>query len=159
MTIFYQHIGERMWQRDAPRSIGSPDEGVRRFMLSDIEPFIDGIDPFEQLQLRATIEEAAPTGFQIWGLPSGASGVLRKMTQGDFLLLLESTDFRYAGQVLFRISQPLHRLSAHIWGEERFPIIVLLQGEMVTYGWDRFREHFNYAENYVHRGGGHSLGC
>jgi hypothetical protein len=152
MAIFYQHIGERLWQRDAPLSIGSPEKGVLRFVWSDIEPFIEGIDPFEQQQIRATIEEYAPTGFQIWGLPSGAKGVLKDMTQGDFLLLLESTDFRYAGQVLCRISQPLHRLSAKIWGEGRFPIIVLLQGELVTYGWDLFREHFDYAEGYHMRG-------
>lgn len=152
MAIYYQHIGEALWQRDAPRSIGSPINGVQRFSLSDIEPFIDELEAFERVSIQATIEDLAPKGFQIWGVPSGASGILKDMSQGDFLLLLESTDFRYAGQVLFRITQPLFALSAHIWGEQRFPIIILLQGEMITYGWDRFREHFNFDERYHMRG-------
>jgi hypothetical protein len=85
-------------------------------------------------------------------LPSGAKGVLQNMSQGDFLLLLESTDFRYAGQVLFRVAQPMHSLSMHIWGEERFPIIVLLQGEMISYGWEEFRNHFKFDKAYHMRG-------
>jgi len=152
MTIYYQHIGEALWQRDAPRSIGSSIDGVRRFSLNEIERFLDTINPFEQQAIRQIINDLAPSGFQIWGIPSGARQILKDMSQGDFLLLLESTDFRYVGQVLFRISEPLHRLSAHIWGEERFPIIILLQGEMITYGWDRFREHFGFDEAYHMRG-------
>lgn len=152
MSIYYQHIGEALWERDAPKSIGSPTNGVRRFSLDDIRSFLDQIDPFERYLLEVAIEDLAPTGFQIWGIPSGAGSVLKDMSQGDFLLLLESTDFRYAGQVLFRVAQPLHRLSRHIWGEERFPIIVLLQGEMISYGWEKFRQNFKFDERYHMRG-------
>ena len=31
LTIYYQHIGEVMWERDGPRSIGTPKTGVVRF--------------------------------------------------------------------------------------------------------------------------------
>ena len=152
MTIYYQHIGEVLWKRDAPKSIGSHENGVVRFSANDIERFLNLLNPFEQQQIRDTIHKFAPDGFQIWGLPSGAKHVLNDMSKGDFLLLLESTEFRYVGEVLYRISQPLHLFSAHIWGEERFPIIILLRGKMITYGWDQFKKHFGFAETYHMRG-------
>jgi hypothetical protein len=102
LTIYYQHIGEVMWARDAPRSIGASDTGVVRFSFSDIEPFLTELDALELLPMRSKITELAPTGFQVWGIPSGAQRVLAPMDTGDFLLLLESTDFAYAGQVIHR---------------------------------------------------------
>ena len=152
MTIYYQHIGEKLWARDAPRSIGATQNGLKRFSWLDIEPYLDAIDPLEALTMRAKIADLAPTGFQLWGLPSGAERVLKDMETGDFLMLLESVDFGYVGQVLHRVSQPLWRLSQHIWNEQGFPIIVLLQGELITYGWDEFKVHFGIMPNYDLRG-------
>jgi hypothetical protein len=54
----------------------------------------------------------------------GARDVLADMKTGDFLMLLESSDFRYVGQVIHRVSQPCWDLSRHIWSEQRFPIII-----------------------------------
>lgn len=152
MTIYYQHIGEILWKRDAPRSIGTKANGVVRFFLHDIERFCSDLTPFERDQIRETIQKTASDGFQIWGIPSGAKVILKNMSKGDFLLLLESMNFRYAGEVLVRISQPLHLFSKHIWGEERFPIIIFLRGQMITYGWDQFKEHFGYSKSYRMRG-------
>lgn len=144
--------------RDAPRSLGTPLDGVRRFAWLDIEEYLDAVTPYELMEARGMVtKEAAPTGFQIWGIPSGAQRVLEKMAAGDFLMLLESTDFRYVGQVLHRFTQPNHRLSRHIWGEERFPLIILLQGEMITYGWDAFAKHFSFDPKYHMRGNTMSL--
>ena len=74
------------------------------------------------------------------------------MKTGDFLMLLESSDFCYVGQVIHRISQPCWDLSQHIWSEQRFPIIILLQGEMVLYEWSAFVKDFAFASNYHMRG-------
>jgi hypothetical protein len=74
------------------------------------------------------------------------------MDTGDFLMLLESTDFRYVGQVVHRMSEPCWDLSNHIWGEQRFPIIVLLQGELISYAWSDFMTHFGFAPKYHLRG-------
>ena len=65
---------------------------------------------------------------------------------------LESTDFRYVGQVIHRFVQPNHRLSSRIWGEERFPLIILLQGELISYGWDLFAQTFKFDPKYHMRG-------
>lgn len=152
MTLYYQHIGRALWTRDAPRSLGSDDGSLRRFHLDDVERFLTDLPPPELAALREIVGELAPTGFQIWGLPSGAAPTLRNMMAGDSLLLLESDEFRYIGQVLHRLSEPSWALSDHIWGEQRFPIIVFLQGQMIRYGWEQFKSDFAFAANYGMRG-------
>jgi len=77
---------------------------------------------------------------------------------GDYLMLLESTDFTYCGQVIHRVSDMCHDLSYDIWGEQRFPIIIFLQGEMISYGWDEFVENFGFAPNYHMRGNTANIG-
>lgn len=152
MTIYYQHIGEVMWARDAPRSIGTSSAGLIHFSFRDIEPFLKELDAFELGSIERQSRKLAPTGFQIWGIPSGAHRVLEPMQTGDFLPLLESTDFAYAGQVIYRVTQHCWDLSSHIWGEARFPLIILLNGELISYSWMEFREHFGFATNYHMRG-------
>ncbi|MFC3675717.1 HNH endonuclease [Ferrovibrio xuzhouensis] len=141
-----------MTARDFPKSLGSSSEGLKRFKYEDIESHIQHLAPHELLDVRAKLNDLAPTGFQIWGIPAGAEIVLRNMKTGDFLMLLESTDFRYAGQVLHRTSGMCHELSARIWGENRFPIIILLQGEMISYGWSDFVDNFGFNPKYHMRG-------
>jgi hypothetical protein len=120
--------------------------------MADVGDYLSDIPPPELHAIRMIIDELAPTGFQIWGLPSGAAPTLRNMMPGDSLLLLEREDFRYLGQVLHRLSEPSWALSDHIWGEQRFPIIVFLQGQMIRYAWDQFKSDFNFAPNYGMRG-------
>ena len=147
-----------MWMRDAPKSIGTKNDGLKRFQISDIEAFIGHLDPFEQMSTTDAVKTLAPTGFQIWGIPEGASGVLATMAGGDFLLLLESIDFAYVGQVIQRLSEPCWDLSRHIWGEQRFPLIILLQGQLISYPWEQFKEDFRLASNYEMRGQTAKLG-
>jgi hypothetical protein len=157
MTIYYQHIGERLTARDFPKSLGTAGSGLVRFGFKDIEGFLEHLTPLELLDIESKCSQLAPTGFQIWGIPSGAQRVLEKMQTGDFLMLLESTDFAYCGQVLHRITDMCPDLSNEIWGEQKFPIIILLQGEMISYGWNEFAEHFGFAPNYHMRGNTMSL--
>ena len=84
--------------------------------------------------------------------------VLNKMETGDYLMLLESTDFTYCGQVIHRVTNMCPELSTHIWGEQRFPITIFLQGELIEYGWDQFVADFNFASNYHMRGNTANVG-
>ena len=157
MTIYYQHIGERLSARDFPRSLGTPTDGLKRFQFEDVSEFLDHLNPLEIADIKSKTQNFAPTGFQIWGIPSGAQRVLANMQSGDYLMLLESTDFTYCGQVIHRASDLCYDLSFDIWGEQRFPIIIFLQGELVSYGWDEFSEHFSFKPNYHMRGNTMSL--
>ncbi|UAJ09559.1 HNH endonuclease [Glacieibacterium megasporae] len=151
MAIFYQHIGRQLWARDAPRSIGADGE-LRRFMMIGLEKYLPEIANAEISNLKMLENEVAPTGFQIWGLPSGAQTVVSRMTNGDFLMLLESEKFAYVGQVLHKLSVPSWTLSNHIWNEQSFPIIVFLQGQLINYDWSEFKDNFGISPNYNLRG-------
>lgn len=152
MTIYYQHIGRELWHRDGPRSVGNSDGGLRRFTFEDIRPFLANVDDSEGAVIRDKTIELAPDGFQVWGIPSGAERVLQGMDTGDALLLLEADQFRYAGQVIHRISTPCWDLSRHIWNEQRFPLIILLYGQMIEYPWSSFVQHFGFEAQYHMRG-------
>jgi hypothetical protein len=152
VAIFYQHVGQLMWRRDGPRSIGDQTGELRSFAFSDIEPFLEPVDEAERDLMRQRTQTSAPTGFQVWGIPSGAEKVLQTMKAGDYLMLLEFERFRYVGQVIHRISTPCWDLSGHIWGEQRFPLIILLRGEMIAYSWSDFIDHFFFDPKYHMRG-------
>lgn len=151
MSVFYQHIGRELWARDAPRTLGDA-AGPKRFSMEEIGPQLSDIDQVTVSVLEQLITDVAPTGFQIWGLPSGAARVLNSMVAGDSLLLLESEYFRYAGQVLKKMDQPSWQLSRYLWGEEKFPIIVFLQGQTIDYPWSDFRTEFGFDPRYHMRG-------
>jgi hypothetical protein len=146
--LYYQHIGERLWQRDGPESVGSPKRGTHRFHIRDIEPYLEHVPASERAAATEAVGQDSPDGFQIWGLPEPAGNFIRKMGRRDTLLLLESDSFRYVGRVLHKFSLPCWDLSRHIWGEQKFPWIVLLSGQMVQYPWYSFVADFSYNPNY-----------
>ncbi len=148
MKVFYQHIGETLWDRDSPRSIGTPPQNLRKFSFDEIVPFLDSTTPMEIDVARRAIDSMAPKGFQIWGLPGPADRVIHKMAASDQLLLLESFFFRYIGRIIHKFSNHCWGLSEYIWKENRFPLIVLIDGSMIKYDWDSFKADFDYGPNY-----------
>ena len=157
MTVFYQHIGEKLSLRDFPKSLGTKDTGLVRFQLEDIVEDLQHLSGFELSEIKSKVSRLAPTGFQIWGIPSGAARVLNRMGTGDFLMLLESITFGYVGQVLHKVSLECRDLSTKVWGEHKFPIIIFLQGEMISYDWENFRDSFGFDAKYHMRGNTMSL--
>lgn len=149
MAIYYQHIGRELWRRDAPRSIGTPRGGLVKFALADLKGAFSELQADERVEISAKLSVSS---FQIWGLPSGAAGILRNVVDGDHLLLLESEDFRYVGKILHFVREPLWNLSDQIWGEQKFPLIVLLDGTLIEYPWSSFHREFDFASKYHMRG-------
>ena len=142
MTVFFQHVGEAGGARDFPKTIGTPKNGVRHFDFTELEPFLSHLPAGEVEQLQEDTVAYAPDGFQIWGIPSGAKSVLRDFRSGDYLLLLEAVGpggtFAYVGRAIAKPSQECFELSRHLWGEQRFPLIVFLKGNLTSYRWFNF---------------------
>jgi hypothetical protein len=136
MTIFFQHVGEKGGARDFPRTIGTPETGLVRFTFDDLAPYLDHLEPPERERLAAETALQAPEGFQIWGIPSGAKSVLRSLAPGDYLLLLESPGpggtFVYGGRIIAAPTKECFDLSMHLWGEQRFPLIVFMRGRLTN---------------------------
>jgi hypothetical protein len=152
LTIYYQHIGEVMWARDAPRSIGTSSAGLIHFSFRDIEPFLKELDAFELGSIERQSRKLAPTGFQIWGIPSGAHRVLEPMQQAISCSCWRVPISRMLARLFTALLNTAGTCPATFGGEARFPLIILLNGELISYSWMEFREHFGFATNYHMRG-------
>ena len=142
MSVFFQHVGEAGAARDFPRTIGTAKGGLRRFHVGDLETYLAQLPPGEVERLQRDADKYEPEGFQVWGIPSGARSILRDFQVGDYLLLLEAAtpggSFAYVGRAIAKPSQECFELSQHLWGEQRFPLIVFLKGNLTSYPWLRF---------------------
>ncbi len=152
MTVFFQHVGEAGGKRDFPKTIGTARHGLVKFRFEDIEPYLDELGADERRRLRRAAEEIDADGFQIWGIPSGAKSVLRELKVDDYLLLLEAVgpggSFVYAGRIIARPEVECFALSRHLWGEGRFPIIVLMSGALSNFHWYDFCDQLGYKRNW-----------
>ena len=74
MPVYFQHVGEAGGNRDFPRTIGTPQSGLRRFGFGEIAPHLTNLPPDEVERLANDTERYAPDGFQVRGIPSGARG-------------------------------------------------------------------------------------
>lgn len=151
MTIYFQHVGQDNAERDFPETIGQENE-LLKFKLEDIEKYLIDSNLPEISDVRDKIARLAPDGFQIWGIPAGAEPMLKSMQTGDHLMLMPSKEFKYCGEVIHRFSGLNHELSNALWGEEKFPIIILLRGDWISFEWKIFKETFGYKENWELRG-------
>lgn len=161
MTVFWQHVGAENSARDFPRTIGTPRTGLCEFSISDVRRHLSELGPLQLPELTRNFDRIGGTRFQIWGLPAGAKDILKKMITGDYLLLLDTNGedgaFRYFGRVLYRLPSEHWDLSMHLWGEGKFPIIVLLRGNLVSYPWFKFLSDFSYGSGLKPMGRTHRI--
>jgi 5-methylcytosine-specific restriction enzyme A len=152
MAIFFQHVGEQGGKRDFPKTIGTPSTGLMQFQLDQLPELTEGVEQNAVEAIERELRMEAPEGFQLWGIPSGARSVISNLRKDNWLLLLESDgpggQFFYGGRVIYRPTQELFALSRRLWGEARFPLIVLLVGRLTDYPWEQFRSAFGFAPNW-----------
>ncbi|MEZ5777928.1 MAG: hypothetical protein R3E44_06160 [Paracoccaceae bacterium] len=146
-NFFMQHIGEALSRRDFPRSLGRPDKlcNFSYGHLSNWPAFLDAVSPSDIERLASD-----QTGWQIWGLPGGAKQYTDQMRRGDALMLLGSErTCEFIASIDYVLPQPSPDLSKRIWGEGRFPIIVLLKNsQFIDLLWSDFLDKVGYRANY-----------
>jgi len=152
MTIYFQHVGEQGGKRDFPKTIGTSTGGLVHFNIDDLPEVTSVLSADQRQDVENMLRKEVPNGFQIWGIPSGAKSVLKNLRRDDWLLLLLSDgpggSFYYGGRVIFRPEREMFDLSHRLWGEAKFPLIVLLDGRLTSYPWETFRASFGYQENW-----------
>jgi 5-methylcytosine-specific restriction protein A len=86
------------------------------------------------------------------GIPSGARAILRNFQVGDYLLLLRAVGpggtFAYVGRAVAKPSRECFELSQKLWGEQRFPLILFLKGNLTSYDWFTFCDNLGYNKNW-----------
>jgi hypothetical protein len=94
--------------------------------------------------------------FQTWGIPERADAIHRKLSEGDWFILVGTIKggggVEYLGEVVHVIPTREPMLSRHLWTEARFPWIFLLQGRMQHVPWPVFLEKIGYAANFDPQG-------
>lgn len=139
MTVFWQHVGAANSARDFPRTIGKTPTGLCEFSTDEVRHRLSELGPLQAAEVARNFERIGKTTFQIWGLPTGAKDVLKKMITGDYLLLLDTNGeggaFRHFGRVLYLLPAEHWDLSMHLWKRKSYPIIVFLRGCLVAYPW------------------------
>jgi hypothetical protein len=162
VTIFFHHVGEVGAARDFPRTIfdDATPSGMRLFKGEDILPELTDLPEAEIFRIGAAAR-SAPKGFQIWGIPSGGLRVFRRINENDHWLLLDTDrpggTISYAGKVICKLENPSFRLSSFLWGEAKFPLILLLDGFRTELEITQFKELFGYKPKWDMRGFSYSL--
>jgi len=149
VTIYFQHVGERLSRRDLPKTIGTRERGVVRLRWPNVAPYLSDLSETERATLERALTKEAPGGFQMWGSALRAKRVLRQLSPGDYLLLLETTRgggrFAYAGQVVAAPTTDCPALSQHFWGEPGWPVITFMVGGLTDLSFVAFCEDFGFS--------------
>jgi hypothetical protein len=152
MTIFYQQSGTR-GEQDFSKTLTSRDRGSLRFFTPDsIEQEYKFRAPTDATQSLIIPDR----GVQIWGVPSGAAGVVQKMAVGDLVLLIghlspknvEFGRFFYGGRITYILPYEDFDFSRRLWGDGGFPLIFFMQGALIDYTWLQFCEDFRFKPTY-----------
>ena len=157
VTIYFHHVGEVGAARDFPRTIHTEIDPstVRHFGADDILPQLTDLPEDEVLRV-ATALRSVPQGVQVWGIPSGGARLFRRVNESDFWLLIDTDrpggTISYAGRIVCKVENPSHELSNYLWGEAKFPLILLLGGFCTELEVTQFKELFGYSPNWSMRG-------
>ncbi len=149
-TLFYHHVGVE----------GSADFDKTVFREVEFETVANGlalaglrndssIGPATSGQVERRLGELFPTGrFHCWGVPAKAHFVIKRLMEGDYVLLLRTTkpggDMPALCPIQFFLRSQLPDLSQLLWGSERFPYIFFFQTIPLTLLWPQFHDHLGY---------------
>jgi 5-methylcytosine-specific restriction protein A len=150
MQLYFHHVGESGSKRDFPRTVWN------EVSIKTVEENIPLDDPHRSSLLRDLYSRFPHGRFNVWGVPQGASTVIKKLSAGDAVLLVES--IRLAGSVpaLCPVGvfcpRPLSKLSTALWGEAHFPYVFFFHTQALNLSWDELKEHLGYAPRFDPRG-------
>jgi hypothetical protein len=149
MSVFWQHVGQQNAARDFPRTLGTPEARLRFFRSSEVRDHLSDLNPLEMGRIEKKFADLGGTQFQIWGLPSGADRALSKIEPKDYFMVLDTNAeggaFRYVGRVLCYLPGRQWDVSQWLWGSQKYPLILLLEGELIEYPWPRFLTDFKFG--------------
>jgi 5-methylcytosine-specific restriction enzyme A len=126
MRLFYHHVGVAGAEADFPKTVYSRVPHSRVADAIADRPSATGI--------IADLRNAFPSGSSnCWGVPAGAQSVIRHLSPGDTVLLVESTRGDGAipalGIVKVYPREELPDLSSALWGDVRFPYVFFFETE------------------------------
>jgi hypothetical protein len=146
MKLYFHHVGETGANRDFPKTVYNKRD------VSLVSKHVPDSLPQKQF-IVGQLDRHFPDGkFNCWGVPSGASKIIRNLRVGDSVLLVKT--IRLGGEVStlceVKVYCPveLHDLSFELWGEHRFPYVFFFNSITLEMSWEKLKEELGYKENY-----------
>ncbi len=151
MQLFYHHVGQTGATKDFPKTV------YNKLPISLIQDNVPE-ETLSAYQILPRLKRAFPSGFfNCWGVPTGAKSVIRRLSMGDVVLLIEKAG-RLDGEipVLCEVKAfwpiELPQLSRALWGDVKYPYIFFFESEPISLTWPELRTQLNYSENFDPRG-------
>lgn len=146
MELFFHDVGLKGSTRDFPKTI------FKKIPISLVEQTVPNNEGYKPRLMKA-LKDNFPSGeFNCWGVPSGASSVIRNLGIGDAMLLIKTTggsgEIPALGIVEVFQKYQMHELSIALWGETKFPYIFFFNTKPISLTWDTFKEDVGYASNF-----------
>jgi len=108
--------------------------------------------------LIALLQQSFPSNeFNVWGVPAGASSIIRSLDVGDYMLLVESVHFPDGYipalcPVKVFIKSEFPELSFALWQSSHYPFVFFFNTISLDLSWFEFLEHVGYKDNFNPRG-------
>ncbi|MCD6013447.1 MAG: endonuclease [Flavipsychrobacter sp.] len=147
MNLFFHHVGQLGATKDFPKTV---------FRKHNIDVLVsEGV--ITDGSLLEELRSKFPTGeFNCWGVPSGASVVIRNLNEGDYVLLVKSSRIDGDIPVLCPVKifwrAKLETLSEYLWQDSKFPFIFFFNTIDIELMWVQFIEDLGYKNNFSPRG-------
>jgi 5-methylcytosine-specific restriction enzyme A len=145
MKIFIHDVGKVGAREDFPKTVFS------KVKLAHIQNSVN--DPITKASLLNQLRQLFPSEeFNCWGVPLGATAVIRNLRPGDFVFLIESMagSARIPALCEVKVYQPIAipELSQTLWGNNRYPYIFFFDTDHIDYTWHMLRDSLEYKSNY-----------
>lgn len=151
MKLYYHHVGKKGASEDFKKTV------FARVPVSLVEHALPDHEPNKR-RLLDELNEHFPIGsFNCWGVPSGAAIIIRNLSVGDAVLLVESVseyggNIPALGEVKVFIRQEFPSLSYAFWGRNHFPYIFFFETEPLEFQWIDFLHDMGYGERWNPQG-------
>jgi hypothetical protein len=150
MKLYYHHVGILGSSEDFKKTVFGHKP------LEIVKDNVPNAYPHKAEMLKVLRANFSSNNFNCWGVPAGASSVIRNLNVGDAVLLVESTgkDGRVPvlGVVVGFWQDELKGLSKALWGLHKFPYIFFFNTERLSLKWEQMRKHVGYKPKYNPRG-------
>jgi 5-methylcytosine-specific restriction protein A len=146
MELFFHDVGLKGATRDFPKTV------FNKIPVSLVEQIVPNTEKYKH-ELLEELKDKFPSGyFNCWGVPSGASSVIRTLDVNDAMLLIKTTGNSGEIPVLAIIKvfhkYQMYELSIALWGEGRFPYIFFFETKLISLTWHKFKEDMGYASKF-----------
>ena len=156
MNLFIHHVGQDGAAADFPKTV------FQEVSLDTIKEPLLAAGTAGALVLESLQAEFPSGSFNAWGVPRGASSVIRRLCPGDVVLLVSTIHIpgyvpALAEVRIFESSQ-FPEVSQALWGDDKYGYVFFFKTERLDLTWLELLDLLDYKENYNPRGTVNSVG-